>query len=604
MPERGKQRQAMQADQGGGEQDPLRTQRVQRVVVMVDVVESVRLMQRAEAWTIGRWRLFVQRVQSELLPLHGGRLVKSLGDGLLLLFDAAPSAVAAALQMQRLTAESDYSQGDLALRIRVAVHLTEVVVDDLDVYGSGVNLAARLMTVANQGDVVISAEVRDALADGLHGHVVDLGDCYLKHWEVPVRVFRLVPLESSRFAGVPAAVFLDVRPSIAVVPFTCRDGRDAAWGDALAESIVMSLSGNAALRVVSLLSTQMFRHSVPAPDQVRRMLGVAYMVTGAYVESGGQLHVDVQLCSTGDGEIRWAARHCADGRGLFAGDDATMGEVAARISFEIVRTEVRRARALPLVNLESYALYLGGVYMLHRLSRQDFDRARELLEHLAERYPRSAAPHAMLSKWHVLRAVQGWAPDRRDAGLKARASAHRALDLDPDNALALSMNAIVFAQVEGDLEQALQLGEAAVSADPQESHAWLNLGGIHSYLGHAEEAATMPQRAIELSPMDPARFAFDAFLAEGLLTARRFDGAIAAARNSIRLNAMHVTSHRILTIALALGGRIDAARRAAGDLRRLDPSFCISGYRQAYAGRDLPHVDERLDALRASGVPG
>lgn len=594
----------MQADPGSDEQDPLLAQRVQRAVVVVDVVESVRLMQRAEAWTIGRWRMFVQWVQSELLPLQGGQLVKSLGDGLLLLFDAAPPAIAAAFQMQQLTTGPDYGKGELALRIRVAVHLAEVVVDALDVYGSGVNMAARLLTVANQGDIVISAEVRDAVADGLYCHVIDLGDCYLKHWEVPVRVFRLAPLDSSASDGVPAAVFLDVRPSIAVVPFTCRDGHGAAWGDAIAESIVMSLSGNAALRVTSLLSTQVFRHSAPAPDQVRRTLGAAYLVTGGYVESDGRLHIDVQLCSTSDGEIRWLSRNCADGRGLFAGGDATMGEVAARISFEIVRTEVRRARALPLVNLESYALYLGGVYMLHRLSRKDFDRARELLEHLAERYPRSASPHAMLSKWHVLRAVQGWAPDRRDAGLRAQASAHRALDLDPDNALALSMSAIVVAQVDGDLEQARQLGEAAVRADPQESHAWLNLGGIHSYLGHAEEAAAMPQRAIELSPMDPARFAFDAFLAEGLLTARRFDGAIAAARNSIRLNAMHVTSHRILTMALALAGKIDAARRAAGDLRRLDPSFCISGYRRTYAGRDLPHVDERLDALRASGVPG
>ncbi|MBE0548978.1 MAG: hypothetical protein IH627_15280, partial [Rubrivivax sp.] len=195
------------------------------------------------------------------------------------------------------------------------------------------------------------------------------------------------------------------------------------------------------------------------------------------------------------------------------------------------------------------------------------------------------------------------ADDRRRAGRLAQASARRAVDLDPDHALALSMDAIVVAQIDGDLPRARQLAEAAVSADPQESHAWLNLGGIHSYLGHAAEAEAMPQRAIELSPMDPARFAFDAFLAEGRLTARRFDAAAAAARASIRLNAMHVSSHRILTIALALAGKVSEARSAAGDLLRLNPGFCVSAYRRGYAGRELPHLAERLQALKAAGIP-
>jgi tetratricopeptide (TPR) repeat protein len=230
-------------------------------------------------------------------------------------------------------------------------------------------------------------------------------------------------------------------------------------------------------------------------------------------------------------------------------------------------------------------------------------RARELLEALAERHPRAAAPHAMLSKWHMFHAVQGWSGDRRSAARSAQASARRAVDLDPDHALALSMDAIVVAQVEGDLKRAQQLAEAAVSADPQESHAWLNLGGIHSYLGHSAEAESMPQKAIELSPMDPARFAFDAFLAEGRLTARRFDASASAARESIRHNASHATSHRILTIALSSAGRMPEARSAARDLMRLDPTFRVGAYQQTYPGRDLPHFSERLEALRAAGVP-
>lgn len=574
-------------------------QRARRAIVVVDLVESVRLMREAEAQVIARWRAFVDRVRQELLPRHRGQLVKSLGDGLLLVFDDAGAAVAAGMSLHGLVGAA--LPGTPALQLRVGIHLAEVLLDDLDVYGSGVNLAARLAGVGRPGDTVISDAVRDQLADGLHARVTDLGDCYLKHWNEPVRAFRLTAADAAP-SGVHADHFLDGRPSVAVIPFATPSVA-LALGDALAESIVSALSGNSSLRVVSLLSTRVFRHAAIDLATLRRTLGVAYLVTGSVDAAGDRLRISAQLCNTRDGQVHRSVRMTTDAGAVFGPSDDTMGVFAREVSVEIVRSEVRRARALPLANLESYSLYLAGVYLLHRLTRGDFERAHEVFGHLAERHPRSAAPHAMLAKWYVLRSVQGWADDRRQAGLLAQASARRAVDLDPDHALALSMDAIVVAQIDGDLQRARQLGEAAVSADPQESHAWVNLGGIHSYLGHAEEAQSMPQRAIELSPMDPARFAFDAFLAEGRLTARRFEAAADAARHSIRLNAMHPTSHRILTIALALAGRIPEARIAAGDLLRLNPGFSVGAYERGYAGRELPHVAERLDALRAAGVP-
>ncbi|HET9978164.1 MAG TPA: adenylate/guanylate cyclase domain-containing protein [Burkholderiaceae bacterium] len=574
-------------------------QRARRAIVVVDLVESVRLMREAEAEVIARWRAFVDRVRQDVLPLHRGRLVKSLGDGLLLVFDDAGAAVAAGMSLHGLVGAAPL--GTPALQLRVGIHLAEVLLDDLDVYGSGVNLAARLAGVGRPGDTVVSAEVRDQLVDGLHGRVVDLGDCYLKHWSEPVRAFRLVAADATPL-GAHADHFLDDRPSVAVIPFA-TPGVAMALGDALAESIVTALSGNRSLRVISLLSTRAFRHGVIDLATVRRTLGVAYLVTGSVHAAGDRLQISAQLCNTRDGQVQRSVRVATDAGAVFSPGDDPMGAFAREVSTEIVRTEVRLVRALPLANLESYSLYLGGVYLLHRLARRDFERAREVFDHLAERHPRSAAPHAMLAKWNVLRAVQGWADDRRQAGRLAQASARRAVDLDPDHALALSMEAIVVAQVDGDLERARQLGEAAVNADPQESHAWVNLGGIHSYLGHADPAQSMPQRAIELSPMDPARFAFEAFLAEGRLTARQFEAAVSAAQGSIRLNARHTTSHRILTIALALAGRIPEARNAAGDLLRLSPGFCVGAYQRGYAGRELPHLAERLDALRAAGVP-
>lgn len=574
-------------------------QHMRRTVLVADLVESVRLMRVDERGAIERWRAFVRQVRDTVLPAHGGRLVKSLGDGLLLLFDRPTNAVATALALHALIA----AEPGPAWHLRIGVHAADLVLDELDVYGSGVNLAARLAGSGRPGDTIVSAEVRDAVSDGLQLRVVDLGECHLKHWDETVRAFRIVALAAATGLATMPDTFLDERPGLAVIPLSTPPHTPAAWGDALAESMIVSLSANASMRVVSLLSTQALRHTPADPALVRQMLGATYLVTGSVSALDGRLHIELQLCDTRDRSVMWARRVDADQNGLFSGADGTVAELAQQLGMEIVRSEVRRARALPLANLDDYTLYLAGVHLLHRLARRDFERAHALLEHLAERHPRSAAPQAMLSKWHLLKVVQGWAEDRLQVGRQAQACARRAIDLDPEHALALSMEAIVVAQMEGDLHRARRLGEAALAIDPQESHTWLNLGGIHSYLGHTAEAVAMPQRAIELSPMDPARFVFDAFLAEGRLTARDFDGAAEAARASIRLNAMHQASHGILTIALTLAGRVEEARVAAGDLLRLNPAFRVGSYQRAYAGREQPHMVERLEALRAAGVP-
>lgn len=585
--------------------DVLRVQHARKTIVVVDLVESVRLMRLSEAWAVGKWRTLVRQISTEVLPLLEGTLVKSLGDGLLLLFDSPTQAVSAAFRIQELAAgvapEADAS---LSVRLRVSVHLASLLIDELDVYGSGVNLATRLLQAARPGDIVISAEVRDSLADGLHGRVLDLGDCYFKHWDEPVRVFRLLPVvdQADTPAGSAEPAF-DPRPTVAVVPFSPYSGEETAWGEALAEVIGTALSADNSMRVISLLSTQAFRRGSIDPAVVRRTLGASYLVTGAYACSGDSVRFDLQLRATVDGQVLWGGRKVVDREAVFAGVDAAMNEVATKLSVEIVHTEIHRARALPLANLESYTLYVAGINLMHRLTRADAQRARELFEHLAERCPRSAAPQAMLSKWHLLQAVQGWVPDRVAAARRAQSCARRALDNDPAHALALSMEAIVVAQVDGDLTRAVRLGEAALHADPQESHAWLNLGGVHSYLGHGDKARSMPLQAIALSPVDPARFAFDAFLAEGQLTAGRYDDAVCSARRSIRLNTMHVSSHRILTISLALAGKVEEARTTARQLLALAPDFRIGSYERAYPGRDMPHFPERLAALSAAGVP-
>jgi adenylate cyclase len=205
--------------------------RERRTLVVVDVVESVRLMQAHEADVINRWRRFVHEVQTQVLPPHGGRLVKSLGDGLLLEFADVSLAIAAALDVQaRLPAYNIGRAADAALFLRVGAHEAEVVVDKLDVYGAGVNLAARLAGLAGPGEIVVSAAVRHQLTDGLDAEFEDLGDCYLRNVALPVRAFRVGPAGPLPVIDIMAAADLpdSFLPSIAVIPFPLRMGMPTA----------------------------------------------------------------------------------------------------------------------------------------------------------------------------------------------------------------------------------------------------------------------------------------------------------------------------------------------------------------------------------------
>jgi tetratricopeptide (TPR) repeat protein len=246
---------------------------------------------------------------------------------------------------------------------------------------------------------------------------------------------------------------------------------------------------------------------------------------------------------------------------------------------------------------------VGAIELMHRIGQADFKRSRELLEHLVARHPRSAAPLAQLAKWHVLELAQGWASDRQQTGMAARSHACRALDLDPDSALALSMESAAIGHMGGDLDEAHALATAAVEADAQEPHAWLTLGAVCSWRGEPEPAEELPLRAVALSPVDPARFLFDVFVAAGKLAVGKPGDAVVAAGAAVRQNAMHAPAHRLLVIGLVMEGRLEEARLAGRRLLGVQPGFRVSEYERRYAGRDRPHARERAQALRAAGLP-
>lgn len=577
--------------------------RERRTIVVVDLVESVRLMQRDEVGVITRWLAFVAHVRDTLLATSQGRLVKSLGDGLLLEFERVDAAVRVALALQpALDAYTMRAKAE-SLYLRTGVHLADVVVTEIDVLGSGVNLAARLAALAGPGEVVVSADVRDALTDGLDARVTDLGDCFLKHVDGSVRAYRLAALSAP--GAAPPAPPADLEPlavTVAVVPFAAIEG-GWAFGDALADAINARLSRNPGLRVISRLSTVAVRHADDVVDACRAQLRAAFVLSGHYRLHEGRAWVSAQLCDARDGAVQWADRSQVDVAAVFGGDDAAVDAMVREVARVIAGIELRRAQALALPTLESFSLYVGGVALLNRLRLADFERVRQLFEALNDRQPRHAAPLAMLAKWHLMRLLQGWAADPRQEVQAARARTRRALDLQPDHALALAVEALLASHADGDLDAAHALGEQAVAADPQETMGWMALAGVASYRADGDAALAYAWRAVALSPADPRRFMFDLMLAAGELAKGRAAAAVQHVQASLRLNATHASAHRLHVIALALAGRGAEARVAAEALLRVDPSYRVGTFEARYPGRGHPHAREFVQALRDAGIP-
>jgi adenylate cyclase len=582
--------------------------RARRALVVVDVVESVRLMQAHEADVIDRWRRFVNEVQTQVLPQHGGRLVKSLGDGMLLEFESVPPAVAAALEVQRRIVP--YNAGrdvDEAMHLRVAAHVADVVVDQLDVYGTGVNLAARLISLAEPGQIIVSAEFRDRLVDGLDAQIEDLGECYLKHISEAVRAYRLWQQNDveRRSSMSPEGAAACLRPALLVMPLRSAGASgDSSWlGNLIADELIVALSASESVDVISRLSAAALQGRQYSMADVRAVIGAHYVLSGTCLASGERVNIHVELAETRGGHIVWAEGLSTTVSALLAPDNEPTGRLAQRAMTVILSHELRRARNNPLPTLENYALLMHGITLMHHLTPRDFERSREVLLALIDRVPRHPEPRAWLAKWHVLRTQQGWTTDPHAEGRAAHDCTRRALDIDPEHALALTMDGLVNVQLLKRLEVGEQQYRRALECNPNESLAWLLKGTLHAFRGQGEEAVHDTERALGLSPLDPLRYLFDSLAASAAASAGHYERAVELARRSLRANSAHTSTLRTLAIAQSMLGRMDDARATVDKLLTLEPGFTVAGFRAKAPGAAFEIGQLFAEALKAAGVP-
>jgi class 3 adenylate cyclase/tetratricopeptide (TPR) repeat protein len=580
--------------------------RVVRTVLVVDLVESVRLIEEDEDGTVRRWREFVSGTSHDVLPAHGGRLVKSLGDGMMLEFEQTPAAVQAAFAIRdacgRLNAGVPANRQML---LRIGAHTGELIEDDLDVYGRSVNLAARLTSLAGPGEIVVSAEVRDLLTPSLDAEVEDLGECYLKHVREPVRAYRLGPPGRWPVIEPGSAAAPELRPTVAVIPFVARGvaPEHHVLGEVLADEIISALSRTAALNVISRLSTTAFRGRDTSLTELGTLLNANYVLSGTYRVSGNEVVLVAELADTGSGRVEWSRQLKGDVRGVIAATDDLVDRAIAEVSSVILTRELGRAQTQPLPTLESYALLMGGIALMHRLSQRDFERSRELLRALIDRAPRQAIPQAWLAKWHVLRVQQGWSEDPTADARIALDRTTRAIETDPECSLALAIDGFVQTNLLKRLDVAEERYERAIGTNPNDSLAWLLKGTLHAFKGEGELAVAGTEQALRLSPLDPLKYFYDSLASTAALSAGHHERAIELAQRSLRVNRTHTSTLRALAIAQVQLGRMNDARATAGELMRLEPRLTVTKYLERSPASAYETGKIWSAALRAAGVP-
>ena len=539
-------------------------------------------------------RRVIEQIAAQVLPQRGGRIIGRRPDFLLADFPRAQLAVAAAFAMQQACSKAK------ALP-RIGVQVSGLISGGNSAYARGENLATRLTTIAEPGEIVVSAAVRDELTPMLDADIEDLGDCYLKQMQRPVRAYRLGPPGPQSITGAGVTT-RDLKPTIAVIPFTARSGPEVL-GEVLADEAISALSRSSELNVISRLSTTAFRGRDADVAQVGAHLHANYVLSGAYRASRGRVVLTAELAEAKSGRVMWAKDLKGRIAGIVDGDDELIDQLVAEVSAAALARELERSQSQSLRTLESYTLLMGAIALMHRLSLQDFDRGREMLQALVGRAPRLAIPQAWLAKWHVLRVWQGWSSDPGADAQSALECTKRALDNDSQCSLALAVDGFVHTNLLKKLEVALERYELALDVNPNDSLAWLLKGTLHAFKGEGKQAMRDSQRALRLSPLDPHRYFYDSLAASAALSAGQYDRAIELAQRSLRANRTHTSTHRVLVISRWQAGRHDDARKSAKELMRLEPTLSVSRWLARSPSGEYEVGRMCARALKEAGVP-
>jgi TolB-like protein len=581
-----------------------RTQRRLAAILAADVVGYSRMMEQDEDGTLAKLKSRLKDVIEPLVTARRGRVFKSTGDGFLIEFGSAVNAVECAIALQESLASANEGRTDESpIVMRIGVNIGDVMVEGSDLFGDGVNIAARLEGLAEPGGILVSGTAYDYVRNKVKVGFEDLGLQTMKNISEPVRTYRVQMGSAS--ASIRPTLALPDKPSIAVLPFQNMSGdlEQEYFADGIVEEIITALSRFKSLFVIARNSSFTYKNRPVDVKQVGYELGVRYVLEGSVRKAGNRVRITGQLIDTATGAHLWADRFEGDLADIFNLQDQITESVVGAIAPKLEQAEIERAKRKPTESLGAYEYYLRGMAGVHRWTREANIEAISQFRQAVAVDPEYASAFGMLARCYSQRKVSGWVTDSLQESAEAERMAWRASQLGKDDAVALTAAGIVLAYVVGNLDDGAALIEQALVLNPNLAWAWLFSGYAKLWLGEPDEAIERVARAMRLSPQDFQYFNMQTATAGAHFAAGRYAEAVSWAEAAVRSNPDYILSNTILAASSALAGRSMHAERAASRLRQFQPSLCISHLMELFPLRRPEDRSKWIDGLRKAGLP-
>jgi adenylate cyclase len=571
-----------------------RAQRRLAAILAADVVNYSRLMERDEAGTLAALKTRRKDVLEPLVARHQGRIFKLTGDGALVEFGSAVNAVQCAVELQRAMAAAN---GDLAedqrIVLRIGVNLGDIMVEGSDLYGDGVNIAARLEGIAEPGGVLISGTAFDYVRNKVDSQFEDLGTKSLKNIDTPVRVYRVAGTPRQPVASRKA---ITDKPSIAVLPFVNMSGdpEQAYFSDGVTEDIITELSRFRSLFVIARNSSFAFRSEPIDIAEVARRLGVQYVVEGSVRRAGNRIRITAQLIEAANATHLWAERYDRELEDIFAVQDEVVRTVVATVAgrVEVAGAETAK-RKLP-ENLVAYDYVLRGIEQLYLEGEEHNAEAHRLFQKAVETDPQYAVGHAYVALGIWLQWITNRIPGELDRALN---SARQALALDANDSRCHRVLSSIYTHLRR-YDLAELHSERSLALNPNDAMVAVYRAGLLRWLGRGEESVEWIRKAMRLNPYHPSWYWNS--LAHDLHSAGFYAEALDAYG---RISERPSYYHAYIAACHAELGEMEKARAHAKLALEARPDFTVSSWGKRLPYKDQADLQRFLNGFRKAGLP-
>jgi adenylate cyclase len=588
--------------------DPIAVSRRLVAVFAADVEGYSRLMGADE---VGTLKGLTERraILDRIIGDHGGRIANTAGDSVLAEFGSAVEAVQCAVEAQAALAEANSGVApDRRINFRIGVHIGDVMIRAGDLFGDGVNIAARLQTLANPGTVCISGATYDQVRKVLPMTFVDLGVQQVKNIQEPITAYQVgAPSETreagrTRIAEAESPPPLPDKPSIAVLPFQniSGDPEQDYFADGMVEEIITALSRFKSLFVIARNSSFIFKGRAVDIKEVGRQLGVRYVLEGSVRKASGKVRITGQLIDAVTGAHIWADRFERELTDVFALQDEVTVAVVSAIQPKLLQTEIAMATRRRPENLTAYDLYLRALQQYYLTTPEACAETMRLAGRALELDPRFGLAAVLAGASHSRNVLFGYSVDPQFDRTEAVRLLRFALSLDDSDADTLAWAAFISAYMIGDCESGLELADRAVALNPNSHRTWGCRGWVCGAAGLQEEAVQSFERAVRMSPVNPQLYLPLGGMGAALIELGRFDEAIVVGKKAQRKNSSYAAAYRCLASAFAHLGRHAEAREAAARVLEVDPAFTISAW---IARGGQSNAKLLIEGFRKAGLP-